>query len=92
MNKTTDPHHREGRENAPAEQTLVSRLFIFLTTLSRPAPSHEQIALVAQDVHLFGTSVRENIRYGRIDATDKEVIAASKKAFCHEFIMEQPEG
>ncbi|MEE2635761.1 MAG: sigma 54-interacting transcriptional regulator, partial [Acidobacteriota bacterium] len=37
----------EGREYAPAEQTLVSRLFIFLTTLSRPAASHERLALVA---------------------------------------------
>jgi len=34
----------------------------------------------------------ENIRYGRLEATDAEVIAASKKAFCHEFIMENPKG
>jgi len=47
VSQPTDPHYREGREYAPAEQTLVSRLFIFLTTLSRPAASHERLALVA---------------------------------------------
>lgn len=52
----------------------------------------EQIAMIPQEPMLFHRSLMENIRYGRIDATDKEVIAASKKAFCHEFIMEQPEG
>ena len=40
----------------------------------------EQIALVSQDVHLFGISVSENIRYGRLEATDEEVIAATKAA------------
>ena len=52
----------------------------------------EQIALVAQDVHLFGLSVRENIRYGRLEATDEEVTAAAVAANAHEFIQDLPEG
>ena len=52
----------------------------------------EQIAMIPQDPMLFHRSLMENIRYGRLEATDAEVIAASKKAFCHEFIMENPKG
>jgi subfamily B ATP-binding cassette protein MsbA len=52
----------------------------------------EQVGLVAQDVHLFGTSVRENIRYGRLEATDEAVEAAARAANAHEFICEFPEG
>lgn len=52
----------------------------------------EQIAMIPQDPMLFHRSLMENIRYGRLDATDEEVIAASKKAFCHEFITETPKG
>ena len=52
----------------------------------------QQIGLVSQDVHLFGTSVRENIRYGRLDATDEEVEAAARDANAHEFITGFEEG
>ena len=52
----------------------------------------EQTALVSQDVHLFGTSVRENIRYGRLDATDAEVEQAARDANAHDFIAGFPEG
>jgi ATP-binding cassette subfamily B protein len=52
----------------------------------------EHIALIPQDISLFHRSLMENIRYGRINASDKEVIAASKKAHCHEFINKLPEG
>ncbi len=45
-----------------------------------------QIALVPQDPILFHRSLMENIRYGRLDASDEEVLAASKMAHCHEFI------
>lgn len=45
-----------------------------------------QIALVPQDPILFHRSLMDNIRYGRLDASDEEVIAASKMAHCHEFI------
>ena len=52
----------------------------------------EQIALVSQDVDLFGTSIGENIRYGRLDATDEEVEEAARDANAHDFIVELPEG
>jgi subfamily B ATP-binding cassette protein MsbA len=51
-----------------------------------------QIAMVTQDNFLFNTSVRENIRLGRLDATDDELVAAAKAAYCHDFISELPEG
>jgi len=52
----------------------------------------EQIALVPQDVHLFGTTIRDNIRYGRLDAKDEEVEAAARDANAHEFIQQIPGG
>lgn len=51
----------------------------------------EQISMIPQDPALFHRSIMENIRYGRLDATDEEVIEASKKAHCHEFIMKMPQ-
>lgn len=51
-----------------------------------------QIALIPQDPSLFHRTVIENLRYGRPNATDKEVFEASKKAHCHEFILKLPEG
>lgn len=51
-----------------------------------------QIALIPQDVSLFHRTLMENIRYGRVDATDQEVFEASKKAHCHEFINHLEEG
>jgi ATP-binding cassette subfamily B protein/subfamily B ATP-binding cassette protein MsbA len=52
----------------------------------------KQISMVSQDVFLFNGTVKENILYGRPDATDEEVIAAAKAANAHDFIMELPEG
>ena len=52
----------------------------------------EQIGLVPQETMLFSTSVLENIRYGRLEATDEEVIEAAKAANAEEFIKELPEG
>ena len=52
----------------------------------------EQIGLVPQETMLFSTSVMENIRYGRMEATDEEVIEAAKAANAEEFIKELPEG
>ena len=52
----------------------------------------EQIGLVQQDVYLFCGSIRENIAYGRSDASMEEIIEAAKKANIHEFIMELPDG
>ena len=52
----------------------------------------KNIAMVLQDTHLFTGTVRENIRYGRLDATDEEVIAAAKTASAHSFIMRLENG
>ena len=52
----------------------------------------EHIGLVPQESVLFTGTVRDNIRYGRPDATEEEVVAAAKAAQAHEFIMEQPGG
>ncbi|WP_340106126.1 ABC transporter ATP-binding protein [Rhodohalobacter sp. 8-1] len=51
-----------------------------------------QISIVPQEVHLFGTSVKENIRYGKLEATDEQVVAAAKAANAHDFISAMPEG
>lgn len=56
------------------------------------ASLHRQIAMIPQDATLFHRTLMENIRYGRSDATDEEVIAAAKLAYCHDFIKELPEG
>jgi ATP-binding cassette subfamily B protein len=50
------------------------------------------MAIVPQEVLLFGGTIEENIRYGRPDATHDEVLAASKQAACHEFIEKFAEG
>ncbi len=50
------------------------------------------IGVVSQDTFLFHDTVRENIRYGRLDATEDEIIAAAKKAHAHEFIEKISEG
>jgi ATP-binding cassette subfamily C protein CydC len=53
----------------------------------------ERVALVPQDVYLFNISIRENIRLGRPDATDVQVIAAARQALAHDFIVgELPDG
>ena len=50
------------------------------------------LGMVLQDTHLFTTTVRENIRYGNLDATDEEVIEAAKLANAHSFIQHLPQG
>lgn len=52
----------------------------------------ENIGLVPQDTMLFNASVKDNILYGRLDATDEEVLAAAKAANAYEFIEKLPEG
>ncbi len=51
-----------------------------------------QIAVVPQETHLFGISIRENIRYGKLDATGAEIEAAARAANAHDFIAALPEG
>ena len=56
------------------------------------ATLRRNVAMVLQDTHLFTGTVRENIRYGRLDATDEEVIAAAKIASAHSFIINLEHG
>jgi ATP-binding cassette subfamily B protein len=58
----------------------------------RLAELRQRIGIVPQDSTIFSTSAMENIRYGRPEASDAEVIAAAKAAFAHEFISALPEG
>lgn len=51
-----------------------------------------KLSMVFQDVYLFQDTIRNNIRYGREDATQEEVEAAAKEACCHDFIMKLPQG
>lgn len=57
-----------------------------------PDELREKIAYVPQDAWLFTTSIKENIRYGRLDASDEEIIEAAKRAYAHDFIMAFPNG
>lgn len=50
------------------------------------------IALIPQDPSLFNRTIMENIRYGNLRASDEEVMAAARKAYCHEFIQKLPKG
>ncbi len=52
----------------------------------------DSIAMIPQDPMLFHRSLMENIRYGRLEASDEEVIAAAQKAHAHEFILETEDG
>ena len=69
-----------------------------ITIDGKPLKSYQRdflrknIAMVLQDTHLFTGTVMENIRYGRLDATDEEVIAAAKTASAHSFIMRLEHG
>lgn len=58
----------------------------------RIASLRRHIAVVLQDTFLFNTTVRENLLYGKPDATEEEMIAAAKAAYAHEFIMQLPNG
>lgn len=58
----------------------------------RLAALRKHIGLVHQDVYLFAGTVAENIRYGKLDATQDEIIDAAKKANAHNFIMQLPDG
>jgi len=52
----------------------------------------DTIAVIPQDVTLFNHPLRENIRYGRLDATDAEIEEAARKANAHDFILDMPDG
>ena len=56
------------------------------------ASIHSRIGIVLQTPHLFSGSVRDNIRYGRLDATDEEIIEAARIAGAHDFIVTLEKG
>ncbi len=56
------------------------------------ASLRKQVAVVLQDTFLFNSSIRENLLYGKPDATDEELHAAARAAYAHEFIVELPDG
>lgn len=56
------------------------------------ASLRQQIGLVPQETMLFNATIKENILYGRLDATDEEIVAAAKAANAHEFIVDMPNG
>ena len=62
-----------------------------ITSVSRHS-LREQIAYVGQDVFLFRGTVRDNIAFGKSDATEDEIVAAAKAAYAHDFIMSFPNG
>jgi ATP-binding cassette subfamily B protein len=66
-------------DGVPVRQTTLSAL-------------RARVGIVPQDSTVFSTSARENIRYGRPDASDAEVEAAARAAFAHDFITALPEG
>ncbi len=57
-----------------------------------PTALREAIALVPQDPVIFGTTARENLRYGRLEATDAEIESAARSAEAHEFLSALPQG
>ena len=56
------------------------------------ASVRRNIGIVQQDVYLFSASIKENILYGKLDATDEEVIEAAKRANIHDYVMSLPNG
>ena len=92
-------------ESGGGKSTIVRLLLGFyklnggtISVLGKPMSDHtpdelrKNIAYVPQDAYLFTTSIKENIRYGRQDASDEEVIEAARRAYAHEFIMAFPNG
>lgn len=56
------------------------------------ASIRNQIALVTQDNFLFNMTIEENIKLGKLDATEEQILAAAQAAYCHDFIMNLPNG
>jgi ATP-binding cassette subfamily B protein len=62
-----------------------------LRTISKRS-LRQQISIVLQDTLLFSTTIRENIAYGKPDATEEQIVEAAKRAQAHDFILRMPEG
>ena len=78
-----------GKQNALAGRILLNGVDIRDLTLDT---LRTHTGTVPQDAVIFSASAMDNIRYGRPDASDEEVMAATKAAFAHDFIMALPEG
>ena len=61
-------------------------------TKIKKADIRRSLGIVLQDTHLFSGTIADNIRYGKLDASDEEVIAAAKRANAHDFITRLPDG
>ena len=79
---------REGRHAWPWEL----RARALFEGCATPLNSYALVSSVSQDSYLFNDTVRENIRMGRLDATDEEVEDIARRAGCHEFIMGLEDG
>ncbi len=89
--KTTVCHLIPGFYPLPPENGCIRIDGIDIRSLTLDSV-RRNIGIVQQDVFLFAGSIRENIRYGRLDATDDEVIEAAKRANIHDYVMTLPDG
>ena len=87
--KTTICHLIPHFYNISSGQILIDGKDI--TTLTASS-IRRNIGIVQQDIYLFNASIRDNILYGKLDATDDEIIAAAKRANIHDYIMTLPDG
>lgn len=87
--KTTICHLIPHFYNIDSGEILIDKKNINSITLDS---LRKNIGIVQQDIYLFNSSIRENILYGRLDATDDEVVEAAKRANIHDYIMSLPEG
>lgn len=92
-------------ESGGGKSTVVKLLLDFyqldsgtIEVLGRPIKAYapdelrRNIAYVPQDAYLFTTTIKENIRYGNLSASDEEVMEAARRAYAHDFIMSFPNG
>ena len=77
---------------AGLEEISGGELYIGGQLMNDVAPKDRDISMVFQNVYLFHDTIRANILFGKPDATEDEMIAAAKKARCHDFIMALPNG
>lgn len=87
--KSTIVNLLPGFYEASAGRILIDGQDIGSATL---ASLREQISVVSQEAFLFNGTIRENILYGKLDATEAELLAAARAANCHEFISRLPQG
>ena len=87
--KTTICHLIPRFYNVNSGEILIDGIDINRISLSS---LRRNVGIVQQDVYLFNASMRDNILYGKLDATEEEIIEAAKRANIHDYIMSLPEG